>query len=122
MRDRPTGLELLDLIRRIEDDDPSVLLPDDDRYRDLMIAAAKAIAARQKEMGDGPEKKERESLSRLLGEEGTLAELNQMLAEKIRLGDFDFGAPDRDAAVRHIWESALDRVRESNPKALDTQK
>ncbi len=127
MRDHPSGKELLDLVRRIEDGDASILLPDDERYLDLMIASARAIAERQQDMdagdvgdagGDGPEEKERQSLSGLLAEEGSLAELNQMLAEKIRLGDFDAGAPGRDAAARHLWETALERVRESNPKAL----
>ncbi len=118
MRDHPTGEELLELIRRIEDGDASILLPDDERYRDLMMASAHTIAERQRETGDGPEEKERQSLSGLLAEEGSLAELNQMLAEKIRLGDFDTGAPGRDAAARHLWETALERVRESNPKAF----
>ncbi|MDA0304819.1 MAG: DUF6285 domain-containing protein [Proteobacteria bacterium] len=121
MRDHPTGKELLDLVRRIEDGDASILLPDDERYRDLMMASARAIAERQQDLdagGDGPEKKELENLSGLLDEEGSLAGLNQMLAEKIRLGDFDASAPGRDAAARHLWETALERVRESNPKAL----
>jgi len=118
MRDRPTGEDLLDLVRRIEDGDQSVLVPGDERYRDLMMASARAIAERQAATGDGPEEKERQCLSGLLAEEGSLAELNRMLAEKIRLGDFDAGAPGRDTAARHLWETALERVRESNPKAL----
>jgi len=118
MRDHPTGEELLELIRRIEDGDASVLVPGDERYRDLMMVSARAIAERQTETGGAPEEKELESLSQLFGEEGSLAELNQMLAEKIRLADFDAGAPGRDAAARHLWETARERVRESNPKAL----
>ena len=118
MRDHPIGTELLGLVRRIEDGDETIMVPDDARYRDLMLAAAKAIADRQDEMGDGPEQRERESLCRLLGEEATLIELNQRLAEKIRLGDFDSGAEARHAAARHLWETTRERVRESNPKAL----
>lgn len=118
MRDHPTGKELLHLVRRIEDGDAAIILPDDERYLDLMIAAARAIAGRQAETGDAPEENERQSLSGLLAGEGSLAELNQMLAEKIRLGDFDNSAPGRDAAARHLWQTALERVRESNPKAL----
>jgi len=47
MRDHPDGADLLALIGRIEAADPSISLPDDDRYKNLMLAHAQAIAARQ---------------------------------------------------------------------------
>lgn len=120
MRDHPTGPELLAILKRIEDGDETIVVPDDGRYRDLMMAAAKAIAQRQGKTGNEPEQRERQRLATLLGDEATIGELNQRLAEKIRRGDFDVGALKRDDGVRHLWETALDRVRESNPKVLDS--
>jgi len=58
MRDRPTGEELLALVERIEGGDGSIILPDDERYKELMIAGARAIAERQRDIGDGPEKRD----------------------------------------------------------------
>ena len=67
MRDRPTGEELLALVERIEGGDGSIILPDDERYKELMIAGARAIAERQRDIGDGPEKRELRELTRILG-------------------------------------------------------
>ena len=118
MRDKPTGEDLLGIIARIEDGDPSIRLPEDGRYRDLMIANARAIAARQKESGDGPERREREDLARILATEAPLSDLNRALAAAIRRGDYDPGTAAFDALRNHLWRTATERVRESNPKAL----
>ncbi len=118
MRDKPTGEDLLGIIARIEDGDPSIRLPQDGRYRDLMIANARAIAGRQKESGDGPERREREDLDRILATEASLGDLNRALAAAIRRGTYDPGTADFDALRIHLWRTATERVRESNPKAL----
>ncbi len=118
MRDRPQGAELADLAARARRRDPALALPDDERYRDAMIARAEAIAARQAETGDGPESRERDSLKALLSDDGELAQLNRALAAAIRAGRFDPGAAEAAACYRHLRETALARLRESNPKAL----
>ena len=118
MRDRPQGQELKDLARRARSGDPALLLPDDARYRDAMVKRAETIATRQGETGDGPERRERDALARLLGEDGDLAALNRALADAVRVGCFDPGAPAAAACYGHLWETALERVRESNPKVL----
>lgn len=118
MRDRPTGEELLALVERIEGGEDSIVLPADGRYKELMIAGARAIAERQRDIGDGPEKREREDLAGIMGSEGSLADLNKALAAAIRAGDHGPGTADSAAVGRHLWQTALERVRESNPKAL----
>ncbi|MDA1089335.1 MAG: DUF6285 domain-containing protein [Proteobacteria bacterium] len=118
MRDRPTGPELADLVRRIRENDPAVEVPDDARYRELMLASARAIAERQQQIGDAPEREELQSLSRILEAKGGLADLNRTLAAAIRGGKYDPDAPGHDAVRDHLWQTARDRVRESNPKAL----
>ena len=118
MRDRPTGEELLALVERIDGGDDSVVLPADGRYKDLMIAGARAIAERQRDIGDGPEVREHEDLGGILAAEGSLADLNKVLAAAIRAGDHGPETADSAAVGRHLWLTALERVRESNPKAL----
>jgi len=118
MRDRPTGEELLALIERIEGGDPAIVLPPDGRYRDLMIAGARAIAERQRAIGDGPEERELRELQRILGSGDSLADLNKVLARAIRTGDLGPGTAKADEVARHLWMTALERVRESSPKVL----
>ena len=118
MRDRPTGIELAELVRRIKGGDLGVEVPDDQRYRELMLASALAIAERQETTGDAPEVEVLQSLTRILGKGGALADLNQVLAAAVRGGDYDPGTPGHDAVRELLWQTARERVRESNPKAL----
>ncbi len=118
MRDRPTGPELADLVRRVRENDRGIEVPGDERYRDLMLASALAIAERQQQTGGAPEREELQSLTRILGGERALADLNRDLAAAIRGGAYDPGAPGHDRVRGHLWITALERVRESNPKAL----
>ncbi len=121
MRDRPDGPDLLALLSRIEDGDPSVSLPDDERYLGLMLTHAKAIAERQADIGGVPEERELKALRELLGSDdgdGGLESLNRKFAAAIRAGDCDSGTTGHDAALKHLWQTALERARESNPKAL----
>ncbi len=119
MRDRPTGEELLALVERIDGGEEAIVLPADGRYKDLMIAGARAIAERQRDIGDGPEKRELQELTRILGAEGSLVDLNRALAAAIRAGDRGPETADSAAVGRHLWQTALERVRESSPKVLD---
>ncbi len=118
MRDRPTGPELLELAGRIRNGDPAVTVPADGRYKELMLANAENIAARQAKAGDGPEREEMEELSRLLGREGGLEGLNRDLSRAIREGRYDPGQPGADAVFRLVWRTVLARTRVSNPKAV----
>ena len=69
-------------------------------------------------MGGEPEARELKALRGLLGG-GGLEGLNREFTEAIRDGDFDPGAPGHNAARKHLWQTALERVRESNPRALE---
>ena len=87
-----------------------------------------AIAARQLEYGEAPERRERRGLATILGEmaeageaEETRVELTRLyrrLCEQIRGGGLDTGTPRHQAARDHLWRVTVQKVRESNPKYL----
>ena len=129
MRERPTGGELLVFARKVLREDLIGLLPDERRYDALMVANAMAIAARQLEAGEGPERRALMGLAALYDEEPTpgdvadvrwaLDRLYRRLSEDIRRGTFDPGQPRREAAFDHLLKVAILNVRESNPKILE---
>lgn len=126
MRNRPTGDELLAIARQTIKEELLPHLPKDKVYDALMIMNAMGIAARQIEYGESPQVVELGALDDLLGEEfqgltleGQLQEANQVLAERIRKGEFDPGSDAFEQLFPTLWQNALQTVRESAPKYLD---
>ncbi|WP_426756187.1 DUF6285 domain-containing protein [Myxococcus sp. Y35] len=116
MRERPDGAELLAIAREVLHKELLPVLPADKAYSARMIANAMGIAERQLRSGGGPQEEERRALSALLGRGGELSALTREFAARIRQGMFD----DSVEARRLLWESTVQRVRESAPKALAT--
>lgn len=128
MRDRPSGAELLWQGREVLLRELLHELPEHKRYDGLMVAAAMAIAARELTAGDGPMRDLHASLSRLYGEAGRqpagqgeleedLLRMLSHLAWEIRQGQRD-GEGHLHVLLNEMVEA---RLRESNPKALQSQ-
>lgn len=131
MREQPQGQNLLSIARSTLLEKVVPLLPQDQRYNALMVANAMAIALRQWDAGDSWQQDELVRLRVLLGVSGLSEEVqngqqdlqtaliaaNRALAHKIRHGDFD--APSQPVAELLEW-LAVQRVRESAPKVLQT--
>ena len=118
MRERPAGAELIELARMTLRDELLAALPEGRRYEALMVMNALAIAGRQIEAGAAPEAREKGELARLLKKQGDPMDLNRALGQAIRAGAYDPGRADARAVWSHLWQTTLDRVGESNPKAL----
>ena len=121
MRDRPDAADLLAIAREVLRGKLIGHVPQALRFDALMIANAMANAERETAAGEAPLEAERERLARHYGEPlGTeplaeaLLRLNRRLAAEIRAGRLD---GDREIE-RHLLATALDAVRESNPKYL----
>ncbi len=116
MRDRPSGAELLAEAGRVLAEDLAPQLSGEQRYMALLVTAAIGIVRRELEQGDGWLQDETAALARLLGKAGDPATLGRELAAALRAGRFD-GDPE---VHKLLHDSVLARVREANPKALDT--
>jgi hypothetical protein len=136
MRDHPDGAELLLAARALLRDAVLPALPAQARHAALMIANAMGIAERQLRAGDAPAVEEWRSLRRLLGlNDGEdlpqppageeldecLVALNRILVQRIRAGEADPGGPLHAGLRHHLEFVALQRLAESNPKALPVQ-
>ena len=121
MRDRPSAADLLAIAREVLRAKLLGEVPAALRFDALMIANAMANAEREAAAGEAPLLAERARLARHYGErQGTeplqeaLLRLNRRLAADIRAGRLDGNAE----IERHLLATAVDAVRESNPKYL----
>jgi RNA polymerase-interacting CarD/CdnL/TRCF family regulator len=132
MTDRPDGAELLAIARRSLLDELLSILPEDRRYTARMVANAMAIAARELEAGDDPRRAEVERLCVIYnvappvaGDRRTLEaasrRLNHRLAAEIRAGMLDAAGPRREAVRAHLLQTAIAKLRLSNPKYLASE-
>ena len=128
MNNLPRGAQLLAIARETLLAELRPLLDDDARYTAAMIANAMAIAAREAETGDAPQRAALARLEQLYDEPASkpggsalrdaLAQRERRLALDIRSGRFDEDDQKSRAMIEHLWESVLARLRISNPKAL----
>jgi len=130
MRPKPSAHELLEIARKAMRGDLLAALPEARRYEALMVANALAIAARVLARGCAPEREELSSLARLMGTKDSaippdaalvherLNALYGRLTDELRSGAIATGGSRHRAVFDHLWRTMLERVRESNPKAL----
>ena len=132
MRDRPNAADLLDIARKTYLKELLPQVPQDKRYTALMVANAMAIARREIEYGDEPLVRELGRIARIYGEEPPavadkssltreLERLSRRLAADIRSGEFDSPSPHRGAVRKHLVKTTLQRLRENNPKHLESE-
>ena len=128
MNNLPHGAALLAIARDTLLAELRPRLGEDQRYTLAMIANAMAIAAREIEAGDAPQ---REALARLdalyrvparelhgAALARAVREHERRLAVDIRSGAIEADAARRSAVLAHLQASVEARLRISNPKAL----
>ncbi len=127
MRPKPSATELLDVARRTLRGDLLGALPEARRYEALMIANAIAIAGRVLERGDAPERAELQSLAGLMSAGDSIVPdmtreqlrvLYASLVDELRAAKITPGTERHRDVYAHLRQAVLDRLRESNPKAL----
>lgn len=119
MREQPKGDALLACARQVLREEILPTLAADRKHALLMVMNALSIAERQLQYGDGPEAEELAALRNLLDDSRVdAAEGAHRLSRLLREGKGDPGQPAREALFGHLRRVGLQRLRESNPKAL----
>ena len=115
-QDRPTAAELLSAIADfLREEATPALDRSDPRLGFQMRVAVNSLAILEREARLGPAAnvRERERLKELLGRDGTVEELNRLLAHQLRTGQRD----ERDPALMaHLEATIADKIAIANPK------
>ena len=115
-QDRPTASELLAAIADfLREEVTPVLDRAEPRLGFQMRVAANALSILEREARLGPaaDAREHARLVKLLGRDGSLAELNRELARELREGKCD----ERDAILMaHLEATIADKIAIANPK------
>jgi len=129
MRNRPNALDLLTIARRVHADQVLPHVEKAHRYSALMVGNALANAARELEAGSDPLDEELRRLRAIYphaddagGPVSALLErYNRQLAVDIRDGRFAADRGLREQVRTHLIQTAIERVRETNPKYLERE-
>lgn len=115
-QDRPTASEFLSAIADfLREEATPALDRSDPRLGFQMRVAANSLAILEREWRLGPAADGRElaRLTKLLGRQGTLDELNRELARQLRAGERD----ERDGPLMaHLEATVADKIAIANPK------
>ena len=113
------AVEMLETVRGYLE---TTILPEleGERWFNLKVACNMlAMVERELALGAAASEAERERLASLLGEGGTLAELNARLGHAIRAGTIALGDP---RLLEHLRRTTADALAINNPRWLPPQK
>lgn len=115
-QDRPTASELLAAIADFLREEAIPALDRTDPrlgFQTRVAVNSLAILEREARLGPAADAREHERLTKLLGRDGTLTELNRELARQLRAGERD----ERDATLMaHLEATTADKIAIANPK------
>ena len=112
MQDQPTPEEL---IKAVADFLRNELAPETSGHNAFKLRVslnALDLVIRQLALEQGSDAAEAARLARLLGEEGTLGELNRTLADRIARGEVDLQTP---GLAEHLWQTTMDKLAVDQP-------
>jgi hypothetical protein len=112
MMDQPSAAELVTAVREFLEKHAMPQLSGRTAFHGRVAANALAIVARELEKGPAAADAERSSLAALLGQDGTLDQLNRELCRQIRAGRL---APLDPGLARHLVATTLAKVEIDQP-------
>ena len=112
MQDEPTPEELIRAVADFLGNDIAPQLSGHDAFKLRVSINALDLVTRQLTLEQGSNASESARLSRLLGMQGTLAELNRVLADRIAKGELDLQTP---GVADHLWQTTMDKLAVDQP-------
>ncbi|MDO9298992.1 DUF6285 domain-containing protein [Bradyrhizobium sp.] len=112
MQDEPTPEELTRGVADFLRNDIAPLISGHNAFKLRVAINALDLVTRQLRFEEGSDAAEAARLSQLLGQQGSLGELNRALADRIAKGEVDLRTP---GLAEHLWQTTMDKLAVDQP-------
>ena len=112
MQDEPTPEELIKAVADFLRNDIAPEISGHNAFKLRVSINALDLVTRQLRLEQASDAAEAARLSRLLGRQGPLGELNRVLAERIAKGEVDLQTP---GLAEHLWQTTLAKLAVDQP-------
>jgi hypothetical protein len=112
MQDEPTPTELIKAVADFLRNELTPAVSGHSAFKLRVAINALDLVTRQLALESSSDAAEAARLTLLLGREGSLAELNRALADKIAQGEADLQTPGLAA---HLWQTTMDKLAVDQP-------
>ena len=125
MQDEPTPAELIRAVADFLRNDITPQIGGHNAFKLRVAINALDLVTRQLTLEQASDAAEAERLTQLLGTQGSLSELNHVLAERIAKGEADLNT---SGLAEHLWQTTMDKLTVDQPnyaayrRELDTKR
>jgi hypothetical protein len=112
MQDEPTPEELVKAVADFLRNDIAPVISGHDAFKLRVSINALDLVTRQLALAWGSDTSELARLTRLLGVQGSLRELNRVLADRIAKGEVNLQTP---GLAGHLWQTTMDKLAVDQP-------
>jgi len=112
MQDEPTLTELIKAVADFLRSDIAPMISGHNAFKLRVSINALDLVTRQLALEQGGDAAEAVRLSRLLGVQGSLVDLNRTLADRIAKGEVDLQTP---GLADHLWQTTMDKLAVDQP-------
>ena len=112
MQDEPRPEELIRAVADFLRSDIAPVITGHNAFKLRVSINALDLVSRQLALEDGSDIAEAARLSQLLAMQGSLAELNRALADRIAHGELDLQTP---GLADHLWQTTMDKLAVDQP-------
>jgi hypothetical protein len=112
MQDEPTPIELTRAVADFLRNDIAPIISGHNAFKLRVAVNMLDLVVRQLTSEQGSDAAEADRLSKLLGVDGSLIDLNRTLAEKIAKGEVDLATP---GLSEHLWQTTLAKLAVDQP-------
>lgn len=112
MQDEPTPIELTKAVADFLRNDIAPLISGHQAFKLRVAINILDLVTRQMTQEEGSNAQEVERLRALLGMDGSVTELNCVLADRIAKGELDLATP---GLAEHLWATTMDKLAVDQP-------